>query len=207
MSRIHRFLSGLLLGVAIACRAADTNPPASENREPPDEPTTPQNDARLAELIAENKASAAAVIDLAVERFKLNQERGENWILTLQDADIEVRKYTDGKFTVVALPLDVSGVNAGLCRFVFAYNHMVIRAADQKVQAGALQEAETTYRLLLKHDPNSYYTNALHLRLRYLEEVRTNRNPKLLETKLKELDPKYDIFSFISDMGVRLPWS
>lgn len=202
MHVICRLLFGLAVITAMDANGPGTSGPTGETSQPSN-PATRSKDTQFAALIAENNDAFAALVDLAVERFKLNSHLGAHWIMATQDADNEVRKYTDGKFTVVAVPLYGPGENPGLRRFVSAYNQMVIRDADMRVLAGDVKAAEAVYRLLLKHDPSSSYANGLHTRLQYLEDLKTSGNTERLRKQFQELRPQYDMFSFISDMGLR----
>lgn len=197
-NRLAITCSLIVLTSVTACRPpGDTNAPSKLNSQA-------KNDSQLASERAKGIDCATTLFMLAAERYVLNQKLGENWVIAVQDADVELRKYSDGTFTVVALPLGM-GADAGLRLFAGAYNHMVIRAADAKFRAGALDEAETAYRLVLKHNPapGDPFRDELKFRLRCIAEARTNADPKIVARKLDDHAPDYDLFSSFSDLDTR----
>jgi hypothetical protein len=157
---------------------------------------------REKELVFENNENGAALVALAVERFNQDRKNGLRQVLTLT-RDIEIAKYGDGQFTVVALPVDRCTNYCGIERFVHAYNHMVIREADSRLNRGELDTAEHTFKLLLKHNPSNAYTNELRKRVLLISEAKADRDLVNLVTQVRKLEPTEDLFSLYGDLGTK----
>lgn len=163
---IVAFQSGLAL-VALSAESQRPHSSLTAGSRPP----TP----RELELAFESSENGATIVALAIERFHHDRKHGEQCILTLSD-DIEVSKYSDGKFTVIALPQDAGTNHTGIERFVHSYNHMVIRDADSRLEAGNPDFSERVYKLLLKYDPTSSYSDALRKRISLLAGAKDQRS-------------------------------
>lgn len=197
MRKHQIFLNTLIFAIAL-CGLVTVAQLPSSTKVPQEivDPTVP-------ELVAAFNANSGALVSLAVERFHYDQRQGKKCIMTLV-RDIEVSKYSDGEFNVVLLPQDDGTNFTGIERFVHAYNHMVIRDADAQMNAGKLDHAEKAFKLILKYDLTSGFKNELKMRLQIISEIRTNAAVSLPD-KLSALQPDYDLFSFIADMGTKPP--
>jgi hypothetical protein len=124
-------------------------------------------------MVKDLNSDASALFELAGERFAANEKKGRTWILTLHDASksFGVLKYTDGKITVVALPVLTADDEAGLRRYVDHYNSHNVRSADLKVKAGRYQQARELYTLLLQFDPHGSLGDGLRRRLFFLKKI------------------------------------
>jgi hypothetical protein len=142
------------------------------------------------ELLKENSSLESVLFQLAAERFTANQKRHKTWIMTLHDGSttFDVIKYTDGKTTVIALPVLDPNDEYGLRRYVDHYNRLNIKAADLEVKAGEYREAHQLYRLLLHHDPRSSLAEGIRLRLQYLERIEAGHD---VQTNLSEFVKLY----------------
>ena len=127
----------------------------------------------ITNMVKELNSDASALFELAGERFAANEKRGRTWILALHDASnsFGVLKYTDGKITVVALPVMTPDAETGLRRYVEHYNSYNVRSADLKVKAGRYQEARQLYTLLLHFDPHGSLAGGLKRRLSFLKKI------------------------------------
>ena len=125
------------------------------------------------DMVKELDSAASALFQLAGERFAANEKSHAVWIMTLHDASksFEVLKYTDGRTTVVALPVVVPDDEFGLRRYVDAYNGYNLKSADLDVKSGRYKEAREMYSLLLHFDPPVWRAEGLRRRLAYLERI------------------------------------
>jgi hypothetical protein len=134
----------------------------------------PHSSARtITNMVKELNSDASALFELAGERFAANEKRGRTWLLTLHDASksFGVLKYTDGRLTVVALPVMTPDDEAGLRRYVDHYNSHNVRSADLKVKTGKYQQARELYTLLLHFDPHGSLADGLTQRLSFLKKI------------------------------------
>jgi hypothetical protein len=134
----------------------------------------------VSKLFDEVNSIGSAMFELAGERYAANEKRQVVWIMTLHDprwtASFEVLKITDGKITVVALPIMGQNAETGLRRYVDHYNSYNIKAADLMVKAAKYDEAYQLYRLLLRHDSGSSFADEIRLRLGLLEKIKSGED-------------------------------
>lgn len=166
----------------------------SQEAAPPQARTSGAEAATAKEMVKELNSAASALFDLAGERFAANEKRHAVWIMTLHDASksLEVLKYTDGRITVVALPVVVPDGELGLRRYVNAYNAYNVKSADLKVKAGRYKEARELYSLLLHFDPQGALAEGVRRRLAHLEKLEKGDD---VQKNLKEL---MDLFTDLS---------
>ena len=103
-------------------------------------------------LRAEDLNSLNSILfELAAEKHAIHSSRGEKMILTLHEGR-GVRKFTDGKWTVLSLPIAETQAEVGLCCYVRQYNSFVENQGDEMVREKRYQEAAELYRLLVHFD-------------------------------------------------------
>lgn len=132
--------------VAIAVLAQESHQPT--------ESTTPPAQAERAQydwLFAEASSLGQIMYELAAERHTDNADRGEMWIMTVHRGTT-IRKYSDGRFTVVSLPIVHPDVRIGLCRYAAQYNALNVVDADRLVMNGRYEDARRIYNLVLHFD-------------------------------------------------------
>jgi hypothetical protein len=85
--------------------------------------------------------------NLAAERYAAHSNRNETWVLTVHDG-ISVRKYTDGRYTVLSLPVSKADARGAICGYVNQYNSFNLKAADNLIVLGKYSEAMQLCRLI-----------------------------------------------------------
>jgi hypothetical protein len=141
--------------------------------------------AAVTNMVKELNSAGSALFDLAGERFAAVEKRREVWIMALHSADesFHVLKYTDGKVTVVALPVVGPDDELGLRKYVDHYNRFNIKSADLAVKDRRYKDAREIYTLLQHFNPRSALTEGVKRRLVLLEQIEKGEDT---ERKLKE---------------------
>ena len=111
------------------------------------------------------------------------------------DESFHVLKYTDGKKTVVALPVVGPNDEAGLRRYVDHYNSFNIKRADLAVKAGRYKAAREIYRLLQHFNPQSPLADGVTRRLSLLDRIErgqdTEKNLREFMDLFTDLGPSF----------------
>jgi hypothetical protein len=162
--------------------------------------------ALITNMVNEWNSAASGLFDLAGERFAAVEKRHEVWVMTLHSANesLGVIKYTDGKITVVALPVINPKDETGLRRYVDAYNRYNLRSADLKVKQGRYSEAQEMYTVLSHFDPRGSLAEGVSRRLQLLERIESGKDK---ERDLKEFMDLYTDWgpSFMAGMDDAAP--
>jgi len=131
-----------------------------------------------------NEAStyAFALHHLASERFAENLNRGEVWIISLTETvGSEVRKFSDGKFTVVLIPVRPFE-REGICLYAGHYHDRNLALAARWCREGKLTEARTLFRLMLKYSCEGETQGLCHSGIQMLDEIsKGNPSDKLVD--------------------------
>jgi len=129
--------------------------------------------------------------DLAAERYAANSNRNETWILTVHVGH-SIRKYTDGKYTVLSLPASKQEARGAICSYVNQYNSLNLRAADLLVRSGKYDEARNLLQLIDHFGCQGSHTNQeAKKRLPYLAKLVAGEDPEPIVEQLRNLYVDY----------------
>jgi hypothetical protein len=169
-------------------------------------------------LFAEIASLSGFLYELAAERYAAHSNRNETWFLTVHQGR-NLRKWTDGRFTLLSLPALDKRDRIAKCRYAAQYNAFNLQAADRLVKAGKYAEAEELYCLVLYFDRcgDDIMREQTNTKLTVLEKLKKGEdresNLKRFEELCDELAPLVD-FSQVEKlaptvvtniMTVRLP--
>ena len=133
----------------------------------------------------EINARSRLLYELAAERYSVNTKSNKKWVLTMHHGR-KIRRYTDGNYTVVSLPIFEPGDEPALCNYCTHYNSLAARAADLKAQAGEYTEAKRFYKLLVHFDCGDLKKD-YERKLTYLDKLERKEDVEVNLKKFMEL--------------------
>jgi hypothetical protein len=131
-------------------------------------------------LLAEISSLSGLLYELAAERFAANSNRNETWILTVHHGTM-IRRFNDGKFTLLSLPIRQPTDRIAMCRYTAQYNAFNLQAADRLVKAGKYKEAEEIYRLVLHFERcgDEIMKEQVEKKLAFVDKLKKGDHPDL----------------------------
>ena len=122
--------------------------------------------------------------NLAAERHSAHHKRNETWILAVHEGN-DVRKFTDGKYTLLSLPVLELPERAATYAYVNAYNRYNLQDADSLVLSGNYQEARQIFRLVERFGgSNASITTLARSGLSLLTRIESGREPESARAEL-----------------------
>lgn len=144
---------------------------------------------RKEQLVEAINSFSRLLADLAAERY--SSSSNESVILTLHEGKL-IEKYTDGKYTIVSLPIFQSSDRTALCVYVENYNAFHLATADKAVGVGRYSEAKELYEVLLHFTRCSDLTKEiLEKRLPLLKKLEVGEENENNLKKFRELNQFY----------------
>lgn len=129
---------------------------------------------------------ASTLFHLAGERFAAHEQRGETWIFSTHAPTYPLRKFTDGRFTVVSVPTN-GYTGAGFELYAAHYNDFVLHKADLLALGGQYEDALVVYQLVLQYDSAGVAAPYLRKRIALIEQLTRGHNQKASKKALEEL--------------------
>jgi hypothetical protein len=156
-------------------------------------------------LVDEINSLSRLLFQLAAERYAATSNRSENWIFTVHEGRT-VRKFSDGRFVLVSLPLFQPTDTIAVRRYAAHYNAFNIQFADRLAKAGNYKKARELYELVRHFDPTGvdFTRDQLDKKLAYLRKLEnredTTKNLKELLALSEEIGPLVD-FTMIDKLA------
>ena len=138
-------------------------------------------------LITEVNSLSRLLFELAAERYVVNSNRSDVCIITMHNGRT-IRKYNDGTYTIISLPVVEPSDRIALCRYAEQYNCFSVYSADLNTTKGNYREAIVLYRLLLHFDNcRGLFRERLETRLSLAEKLNRGEDLESNLRKFKEL--------------------
>jgi len=181
----------LIVVSMLACAAAVLQTRSATAQPGPSDANTKQ------ELLALINAFARLSANLAAERYSLHASGTQTCILTAHTGN-QIRKFTDGEFLIVSLPIERPDDRGAVCLYADHFNRGHLNAAEKDLAAGKYREMARLYRVLLHFSPcGNLRKELLQGRLPLLEQMEKGRDVEENLRKFRALG--------INDDGLHAP--
>ena len=139
--------------------------------------------------------------DLAAERYAQNTANGQTWVLTAEVGK-HIRKFSDGKTTVLILPIPRPEDREAVVMYLTPYNALTLQAADDLAKAKRYARAEEIYSRLARFNCSGpVFENEIRLRRQYLKQIQRGDHVVEAEKALVDLYKDYTSYTDIPEIA------
>jgi hypothetical protein len=129
-------------------------------------------------LLDQINAFGSLTYELAAEKHAVNSNHHEIWIITFHKGG-SARKYSDGRFTLLSLPVLAEKEKSAICLFATHYNSFNLAVSDELVTAGNYKDARDLLRLTRHFDRcgDASLSDMVERKLSHLEKLMRGDEP------------------------------